>query len=745
MKKKVWKMMSLLMSSVMLFTSVNTMAVAGEIQDATEMVVEESEAMDYGLSNPVVEGDVTTWDCVYFGNYNDSAIKWRVLNVDGDDAFLLADTGLIEKAYNDTYKYVTWETCTLRSWLNGYSDSANVCNKDYTSDNFINSAFNDSEKSAIYTTELVNDNNPDDDTEGGNDTSDKVFLLSIGEVEETSYGFISNTSRTNESYWWLRSPGEYRDDASYVYNHGLVKRSGGSVNNKSFAVRPALHLKLSSSTVWCYAGTVASDGTVKIPSYTISFNAMDGALSSEEVHRTVCIATELGELPVAEHNTKCFVGWYTEENAGDKVEATTSFITDKDITLYAHWTEHTRVIDIAAKEPSCTEAGATEGAHCSVCGKTLSISKTVSSNGHVAVNDAAVDSTCGKTGLTEGSHCSVCKAVLVKQEIVPMKTEHSWDEGVVTKEPNLKFDGVKTYSCKVCQKTKEEVIPKIEDPEKKVVDTKTETKEDGTKVTTETHKDGTITEKTEIELPDGMKDTSVQKIEIVADKDDKDTSDKEAKYSVSIEQTGNATITQDVLDLVKNQIADKKDVKAKKVVVDLTVVTKDEQGNEYSVTASSKDLKKNAKLTVYAIDPVTGELILVDASSKACKFDKKTGLSLPELSGTNDYKLLSSSQASKALKDILKTVQLKNAKLDSAVGGTVKVELLTKADDEKGLNLNNLEKMEILKSKKYTVNEETNEITLADNVKKGTVSVKVKVTLKNGKTKTLTMKVKVNK
>ena len=1321
MRKKIWKMVSLLMSSVMLFTSVNTMALAGEIADASELVAEESEAVEYGLSNPVVKNGVVTWDCVYFGNYNGSAIKWRVLNVEGDDAFLLADNGLIETEYNATNVAVTWETCTLRSWLNGYSASANVCGDDYTSDNFIKSAFNDSEYLAINITKVVNVDNPDYiKGVGGNNTSDKVFLLSIDEAENTSYGFISNTSRTIEAktYWWLRSPGCVSNWASYVATSGTFYLDGNEVNATFPAVRPALHLNLSSSTVWSYAGTVASDGIVKEP-HTVSFNAMGGALASEEVYRTVLTGTELGVLPIPELSTKCFAGWYTDKIAGDKVEA--SFIADKDITLYAHWNnEHTKAVDITAKAPTCTENGATEGAHCSVCNKELSTSKvieatghtevilaavsanctdagltegkkcsvcdkiieaqeTVSANGHStvtipgykatcsangltdgqecsvcgeilkaqevisnseeyhnwvvvteaiastcsqngtaavekcsicgqkrggdildksqhtwstisaneatctvsgntlgreclvchekegaelipakghsivtdpakpatctvsgneagahcsvcgcvikatteiaalghnpvtdkavssnctetgltegshcdrcgeilvkqetvaakghilsavsanaatctkmgrqagkvctecdytegleiipalgheeitikgktptcsengytdevkcgrcglifngakplpkaahntdiklegtaptcsengisdgykcsvcntiviaqkeipalghtgegfkgatapsctvsgntgtgtcsrchatlsanqiipalghkmvsdnsvdptcekaghtgavhcercdyvetpavsipalghkAVSDNAVAATCNATGLTEGSHCSVCGKILVAQTVTDKLThnhvttvtakaatcteagrtegwycdncgyevksevikalghnivkdkavvatctesgltegehcsrcdyvkaqvtvaalghdyadvftvdkaatcqeagskshhcrrceakkdvteieqlKHIWDEGKITKEPNLKFDGIKTYTCTLCNQTREELLPKIlPEPEKEVVKTEVETKEDGTKVTTETHKDGTITEKTEIELPDGMKDTSVQKIEIVADKDDKDTSDKEAKYSVSIEQTGNATITQDVLDLVKNQIADKKDVKAKKVVVDLTVVTKDEQGNEYSVTASSKDLKKNAKLTVYAIDPVTGELILVDASSKACKFDKKTGLSLPELSGTNDYKLLSSSQASKALKDILKTVQLKNAKVDSAVGGTVKVELLTKADDEKGLNLNNLEKMEILKSKKYTVNEETNEITLADNVKKGTVSVKVKVTLKNGKTKTLTMKVKVIK
>ena len=43
------------------------------------------------------------------------------------------------------------------------------------------------------------------------------------------------------------------------------------------------------------------------------------------------------------------------------------------------------------------------------------------------VTDAAKAPTCTETGLTEGSHCSVCEKVLVAQETVP-DLEHKWDE-----------------------------------------------------------------------------------------------------------------------------------------------------------------------------------------------------------------------------------------------------------------------------------------------------------------------------
>ena len=99
----------------------------------------------YGLSNPTISNGVTTWDCIYFGNYYQSnsstkePIKWRVLSVNGNDAFLLADQNLDAKPYNEKYTDVTWATCTLRTWLN---------------DTFLNTAFKSAEQAASPTSVL---------------------------------------------------------------------------------------------------------------------------------------------------------------------------------------------------------------------------------------------------------------------------------------------------------------------------------------------------------------------------------------------------------------------------------------------------------------------------------------------------------------------------------------------------------------------------------------------------------------
>ena len=264
-----------------------------------------SSASSWSYAGTMTSDDVAEWDCIWFGNYwqedtngdgkadkNDAKqpIKWRVLSVEGDDVFLLADKNLDCQMYNNTSTGVTWETCTMRSWLNGYGGEINKDGKDFSDSNFLNNAFSAAEQSAIKTTNVVNDDNSDYGTDGGNNTSDKVYLLSIDEVTNPEYGFTSSTNSTdtreavNTAYvadggeiksssmesagsadvWWLRSPGDGSDYASYVYDDGTVYADGDYVYFDN-AARPALHLNLSSTSSWSCAGTVTSDGKVEKP------------------------------------------------------------------------------------------------------------------------------------------------------------------------------------------------------------------------------------------------------------------------------------------------------------------------------------------------------------------------------------------------------------------------------------------------------------------------------------------------
>lgn len=199
-------------------------------------------------------------DTITFGAYEQDnntsngkeAIEWTVLDKDGMSLLLISKQALDCQQYNTSYTDVTWESCSLRKWMNG---------------TFLNKAFNAEEQAQIQNTTVSADKNPEYNTNPGNATTDKVFLLSINEVEKyfnsdearkcapTAYAkaqgaYTSDIYKTASGaatcWWWLRSPGYLRNYAATVYYDGSVYFSGDLVNYDNDAVRPALWINLDS-------------------------------------------------------------------------------------------------------------------------------------------------------------------------------------------------------------------------------------------------------------------------------------------------------------------------------------------------------------------------------------------------------------------------------------------------------------------------------------------------------------------
>ena len=78
---------------------------------------------------------------------------------------------------------------------------------------------------------------------------------------------------------------------------------------------------------------------------------------------------------------------------------------------------------------------------------------------HTAVPVPAKDATCTEKGNTAGTKCSVCNKILSGVEEIPAKG-HQWDEGSITTAPTCTEDGVKTFTCLVCDATKTEKVEK---------------------------------------------------------------------------------------------------------------------------------------------------------------------------------------------------------------------------------------------------------------------------------------------
>ena len=222
---------------------------------------------------------------VYFGTYKQTSdgnggfnidpIKWRVLSNSDGKLFLLSDKNLDVVQYHIYQENVTWEGSSIRSWLNGYDISKITQEdeyKDYNKDNFIGTAFNNAEESALLEVDVLNEKNPEYDTPWGNNTKDKVYLLSIGEAVNATYGFTIDYNLTDtrksantayvadggkngvsgmypegtNDYWWLRSPGNWGHNAAFVGGSGYVSRTGYNVTRSDIAVRPALNINLES-------------------------------------------------------------------------------------------------------------------------------------------------------------------------------------------------------------------------------------------------------------------------------------------------------------------------------------------------------------------------------------------------------------------------------------------------------------------------------------------------------------------
>ena len=332
--KAVRKIVSLLLIAVMLFTlpGIPVLAKTTEETDNEAESVERTGETREMPSNPVHHctqkndgSDYTEWSYVYFGSYPQSEvtgddlteeiigasydangdawvngvkyrrisqkninntqhfgyvayryfrwerIKWRVLKNNGDTLFVIADQGLDCKDYHEERMSITWENASLRNWLNN---------------DFYVTAFSIKEQQAILEQIVLNEDCifSHGTTEGGNDTNDKIFLLSTSDMTNLEYGFCGDQMYTfsesrmmqtsdyayvmgaddaekNEDYsgncsWWLRSPGDLSKTAAYVPYYGTVQPLGCYVDYFDLAVVPALHINLSSD-LW----SVVDDAT----------------------------------------------------------------------------------------------------------------------------------------------------------------------------------------------------------------------------------------------------------------------------------------------------------------------------------------------------------------------------------------------------------------------------------------------------------------------------------------------------
>ena len=182
-----------------------------------------------------------------FGTYNHGVstqgIVWNVLERNGNKALLISKYIIDRQKFNESAEAADWERSSIRKWLNNY---------------FYKIAFTETEKSKILTTTLENTPNQQHGTSSGNDTNDKIFLLSADEVQKY-YKTVNETrcqvtlfAKNNGAYcdgayfgyWWLRTAGQFPQNASYIFYTGGISQMGYDVTGTIFGVRPAMWISL---------------------------------------------------------------------------------------------------------------------------------------------------------------------------------------------------------------------------------------------------------------------------------------------------------------------------------------------------------------------------------------------------------------------------------------------------------------------------------------------------------------------
>ena len=219
-------------------------------------------------------------DTIKFGKYEQDNktsngkedIEWIVLDKDNSGKLFVVSKYVLDNIqYNTKRENVTWETCSLRKWLNS---------------TFMNDAFNSTEKAMIQTTDVINKGNPwNTKVKGGKNTKDSIFLLSIDEAKKyfpndksgpfegssearackvTAYALAQGVDAVNwendfspwdtekefkkyDGYcisWWLRTPGTgANDEAADVLYSGVISNEKNPFVDWTAGLRPAMWIK----------------------------------------------------------------------------------------------------------------------------------------------------------------------------------------------------------------------------------------------------------------------------------------------------------------------------------------------------------------------------------------------------------------------------------------------------------------------------------------------------------------------
>lgn len=161
---------------------------------------------------------------ITMGKWNGHDLEWDIVEEHGKQRMLVCRELIGEHAYMDLMTNSSWGTCSLRKWLNT---------------EFLKEAFTNEERMQIMYAKVENPASAKWATEGGRNTSDRIFIMDINEIEKY---YPDLSTRAMGKWWWVRTPGMNLQSVVAVYADGSMYDYGIRVNYTDGGVRPALWL-----------------------------------------------------------------------------------------------------------------------------------------------------------------------------------------------------------------------------------------------------------------------------------------------------------------------------------------------------------------------------------------------------------------------------------------------------------------------------------------------------------------------
>ena len=214
------------------------------VESTAERVDIQAEPVETGDAMPAetAASSVQLMEIYNIGTYENETLSWIVIDVKDGKALLLSEKVIDIVPYNTEKTDVTWETCSLRKWLN---------------EDLYYGSFTDAERQMIVKTTVDNKDLPDEGYNYGNDTEDYLYVLSYREMLNTAadcdeyikpaYTNIAmehhNNVRVN---YWRRDPGMMGDGTVALKTLGTMEFDGrlqpycSDVNSSYVGVRPAM-------------------------------------------------------------------------------------------------------------------------------------------------------------------------------------------------------------------------------------------------------------------------------------------------------------------------------------------------------------------------------------------------------------------------------------------------------------------------------------------------------------------------